>query len=309
MSDNKGANRLYLLLVVVFIAAGIIFGSRALRELPIYVSIVAGQLVILIPALLYCRRRKIAITRFIPYRKISFSTGVLVVVSTYLMYPLLIVLNAITLLFSKSAVVEMQNEMLDIGIVVSTLLIAVLPVFVEEFVFRGVLFQTYRQSRIFSATILSSFLFGCMHMNFNQFLYTFVLGIYMAFLVEGTGSIISSMLAHFTLNFTSVAVSAFMKALYGSRQMEAAMQQTGDFLQGDIQSVVLMLMTIAVWFVIAIGTVSGAIAIYIQICKMNGRWEHMKTIFQKKNEEKFITVPLILAVLIVGVEIVHSIIR
>lgn len=57
-------------------------------------------------------------------------------------------------------------------------------------------------------------MFGCMHMNLNQFIYAFALGVYLAFLVEATGSVFSSMLAHFTLNATSTVMSYFLPLIY-----------------------------------------------------------------------------------------------
>ncbi len=296
MSDNKGANRLYLLTITAFVAASLAIGRLSRIEMPVYATLVIAQMSILIPAILYCKKRKIVIRELIPCRKISFSTGILVVVSTYLMYPLMIVLNAVTLLFTDSALAGVQTEMMNGSMVVATLVIAVLPACAEEFLFRGVLFQTYRKSRILPAIIISAFLFGCMHMNLNQFGYAFVMGIYLAFLVEGTGSIFSSILAHFTLNFTGVFLNWILKNFYSSQAMDSAMQQTGNFLQNEKEQVVMLLMGIFIWFVIAMGTTVAGVAVYIQICKLNGRWEHMKKMFRKGTRERIITIPLILAV-------------
>lgn len=307
MSDNKGASRLYLLTVIVFLAISFIIGGTSLIKLPQYISLVVAQAAILIPALLYCRKRNIAVKELIPHKKIRFTTGVLVVVSTYLMYPLMIVLNAVTLLFTDSALANLQTEMMSGSMMAATLVVAVLPACVEEFIFRGVLLQTYRKSSILSAIIISAFLFGCMHMNLNQFLYAFVMGIFLAFLVEGTGSIFSSILAHFTLNFTGVLLNRILKYVSGNQGIDRAMQQTGNFLQNDKEYVVMLLMGILLWGVIAVGTTAAAIAIYIQICKLNGRWDHMKKILQKGTGERIVTVSMILAIAITVVIMVRSI--
>lgn len=298
MTDNKGANRLYLATVAVYVGFSLLISKVIWFEIPTCISLIMSQLIIVIPALAYCCIRKIPITKLVPYKKISFSTGVLVVVSTYLMYPLMIVLNMVTLLFTKSGTASMQSEMSQFPLIVSTVLVALVPACVEEFVFRGVLFQTYRRKRVFSAILLSALLFGCMHMNVNQFAYTFVLGIYMAFLVEGTGSVFSSMLAHFTLNFTGVFLSWLIGQRTGAFDKTGDMSQVGDFLDYGNDTVIMLLFGILIWFIIAIGTTAGAIAIYLQICKMNGRREHIKTIFRKQSTEKLITIPLILAIAI-----------
>lgn len=297
MTDNKGANRVYFVIVALYVAASLLMAKVIPFDLPTYAGIIVSQLLVVTPAFLYCRMRKISIKELIPYKKISFSTGVLVVVTTYLMYPLMIVLNMITLMFTQSGTASMQSEMSQFPLIVSTVLVALVPACVEEFVFRGVLLQTYRRKRVFSAIILSAFLFGCMHMNVNQFAYTFVMGIYMAFLVEGTGSILSSMLAHFTLNFTGVFLSWIMEKS-GVMNTTEEVTQAGNFLDYGNETVILLLFGILIWFIIAIGTTAGAIAIYLQICKMNGRREYIKTIFRKKSEEKLITIPLLLAVAI-----------
>lgn len=296
MSDNKGANRLYLLVVALFIGAGLLLGKILPKDCPIYVSLIISQTIIFLPAFLYCRKKNIAVKELIPYNKISFSTGVLVVVTTYLMYPLIVVLNAITLLFTDSGAANLQMEMLDINIWVSILLIAVLPACVEEFVFRGVLFQTYRKTRVFTGIILSAFLFGCMHMNVNQFVYAFVLGIYMAFLVEATGSILSSMLAHFTMNFTSVVMGQVLRILSAAQGGTLPMEQPGRLIENNRVQVFMWVVGIMMCTFVAIGTTIGAVAIYIQICKQNGRWADVKKIFQRKKKEKVITVSLVLSV-------------
>ena len=57
--------------------------------------------------------------------------------------------------------------------------------------------------------LLSSLLFGLMHMNFNQAPYAFALGVAMAVLVEATGSLWSSVLMHVIFNAQSVLLMYF----------------------------------------------------------------------------------------------------
>ncbi len=181
----------------------------------------------------------------------------------------------------------------------SLLFTAVLPACVEEFLFRGVLFSTYKKSRMLPAIFLSGFLFGCMHMNLNQFIYAFALGVYLAFLVEATGSIFSSMVAHFTLNATSVVMTFLLPMLYGRLGIDAGMQvQAGGYAATMSRGELFMfLIGIAVWGVIAIGTTCGAVGIYIAICKINHRWEYVKHMFSGGTREKIITVPLVLGIM------------
>ena len=194
MSRNKSVNRLFLAVVVIYIAVSFGFSLLSLKipflaDLPVYCSLLLSQALVFVPCFLYCKAKHIKIREFIPYRKISFVTIILVVICTYLMYPLIVVLNAVSMLFSNAGTASVSELMQGQSFILNTLFTALLPACVEEFMFRGVIFQTYKKSKMLPAILLSGFLFGCMHMNLNQFIYAFALGVYLAFLVEATGSI------------------------------------------------------------------------------------------------------------------------
>lgn len=146
-------------------------------------------------------------------------------------------------------------------------------------------------------------MFGCMHMNLNQFIYAFALGVYLAFLVEATGSVFSSMLAHFTLNATSTVMSYFLPLIYEQIGIDMTDQlqqiQPGGYAATMENSQLMMfIMGILIWAVIAIATTAAAIGLYIAICKINGRWGYVKGMFKQGDRERIITIPLVLGVLI-----------
>lgn len=308
MSWNKSVNRLFLVIVVVYIGVSLGFSALgslipALEELPIYVSLLLSQALIFVPCFVYCKLKKIKIREFIPYRKINFVTMILVVICTYLMYPLIIVLNAISMLFSTSGTANVMELMQGQNFILSMVFMALMPACVEEFMFRGVLFQTYRRSKMLPAILLSAFMFGCMHMNLNQFMYAFALGVYLAFLVEATGSIFSSMLAHFTLNFTSVVLSFLLPYLYEMAGVPQDTANSGVKLGGLASSMgsselLVFLMGIIIWAMVAVGTTAAAVGLFMAISKINGRWAYVKGMFKRGTKERLITVPLVLGILI-----------
>lgn len=305
MSENKSVNRVFLVTVLIYVGAS--FGISLLSAyvpflsgISNYATILLSQVLVFLPGFFYCRRRGGRVRELLPYRKINFATVVLVVVCTYLMYPLIIVLNAISMIFTTSGSRAVMDMVQGQSFVLGLLFTAILPACVEEFLFRGVFFSTYKKSRVLPAIFLSGFLFGCMHMNLNQFIYAFALGVYLAFLVEATGSIFSSMVAHFTLNATSVVVTFLLPILYRAAGMDVDMQvQAGGYAstmgRGEL---FLFLIGIAVWGVVAIGTTCGAVGVYIGICKVNHRWEYVKHMFSGGTREKMISVPLVLGVLV-----------
>lgn len=84
---------------------------------------------------------------------------------------------------------------------------ALIPGFVEEFLFRGVFMRNLLPYGKTVAVVVSSFLFALMHQNFLQFFYTFMAGIVFGFLFLKTGSIWCGVLAHTVNNGLSVIFS------------------------------------------------------------------------------------------------------
>lgn len=80
----------------------------------------------------------------------------------------------------------------------------VIPV-AEEMMFRGVMFRRYRENRsfLFSA-IWSALFFSLMHTNMIQMVYSFLLGVLLAYVYEKFGSVKAPVLLHVLLNTGSV---------------------------------------------------------------------------------------------------------
>lgn len=90
------------------------------------------------------------------------------------------------------------NFMLDV------LLVAVLPALCEEFLHRGLLLQGTKHSGFTKSIIISSVLFGFMHLNVSQVSYAIVLGLIMGFASVVAKNIWVPIIMHFTNNFISV---------------------------------------------------------------------------------------------------------
>lgn len=78
----------------------------------------------------------------------------------------------------------------------------------EELIFRGQIFAAFRKITPFwPAAFLSSLIFGIYHGNIIQGIYTFCLGLIMAWLLERYQSIFPSCLFHIASNFLSVLIT------------------------------------------------------------------------------------------------------
>ncbi len=77
---------------------------------------------------------------------------------------------------------------------------AVMPAFMEEFVYRGVVLGMLRRFGNGVAVVGSSLLFGLMHGNIVQIPFAFIVGLVLAYLVTKTGSIWVGVALHFANN-------------------------------------------------------------------------------------------------------------
>lgn len=91
--------------------------------------------------------------------------------------------------------------------------IAVIPAFVEEFLFRGLVLSNLLPYGRTTAILISAFLFGLMHMNIEQFFYATAAGVVLGWIYVKTQSIWPSVLLHFCNNFRSVLQIAITERL------------------------------------------------------------------------------------------------
>lgn len=88
--------------------------------------------------------------------------------------------------------------------IINVITVAILPAICEETAHRGLLLKGFSTLGIKKAIILSSLLFGLMHLNVNQFFYATVLGFIIALTVIISKNIIPAIIIHFMNNFLSV---------------------------------------------------------------------------------------------------------
>ena len=81
---------------------------------------------------------------------------------------------------------------------------AVLPAICEEFAHRGMILSAETPFGFWKAIIISSLLFGLLHLNIEQFFYATLIGIFLGYLTSKTFSIIPAMIIHFMNNALSV---------------------------------------------------------------------------------------------------------
>ena len=291
---SKDANWLFLTVILVHFGT-VLFLLFAGDLIPfgIVANFLVSEGILMVPALLFLLfsgelkrpvRREAA-----GFHRIKISTVLMIFLCTLLLMPLVTVLNALTMFFTDNAVASLQGDILSVPFPVMLFMIGIFGPFCEEFVFRGVMYKNYCRCNGgvgsgIPAVALSALTFGLMHMNFNQALYAFALGIFLALLVEVAGSLWASVACHMFFNSFEVVLMYLSDSLLGSDYEQA--------LSDTVQTVTTqeLVAALSVYLVIAAVTTPIAACILVWIMKNEGREEAVRILFRGKKEQE--TIPL-----------------
>lgn len=236
----KKAGVFFLLLMVCQIpVAYVIYGLQLVfpEKYSTLVSIVTTQGYLLVAALIYMPVTGNRFGRDLQVKKFRISTFFLSLLVLITASPMASVLNVLSQLFVSN---EVSNAVFDITKSVPAwlgiLVIGCLPGFIEETIYRGILFTAFRKRSVLTGIVISALSFGLMHGNFNQIPYAIYLGVIFALLVEATGSLVSTMILHMLFNAVNTAYIYIMPKFYewmgqyateyAEVDIEAAMEQT-----------------------------------------------------------------------------------
>lgn len=293
---NRFIPVLFISYILLSILAGAVIGVMDIN-MPLWGSYLLSQAIVLLPALIYVAIHKINIIACMPYRRLRISDGLLSLLFGYALVPTMLFVSNLTSLFSTNYVQDSVQELIAYPFVVQLLIIAVLPACVEEFVFRGLIYHSYRKNGILGAAVLSGLVFGLMHLNINQLSYALLMGIVFALLVEVTGSMYSSMLAHFAANSYSIIMMQLVSMTSGGSEL---LEQSAQAAESSMNSVPVIIAQVVMLGLVAAGFLGIAYLLFKKIAVGNGRWEYLKEQlhkgFKPQNGERFLTPPLIATV-------------
>ncbi len=192
------------LITSVVVSVMIITGY--IEDIPLFLSIGVSEAEVLLPALLFTFFSGEDFREVFRFKKVRLTSLLLVIPLVMAMEPLVVILNSFTTMFSSNAAMELGLGMENIPFLEVAVMFAVVAPLAEEMAFRGFALSALRTSgRIFTSIVIQAFMFGCIHLNFNQFAYAFVYGLVFGVLSEVSGSIWLGFFGHAMVNFTSAA--------------------------------------------------------------------------------------------------------
>lgn len=120
---------------------------------------------------------------------------------------ILSLIEMVLVMFTGFSLSVPMDEMTNMNPVLMFVLVAVFPAIVEELLYRGVLYRYLRGHGVQFAAIVSSAIFGLIHMNFLQFFFASFMGVVCCYIYEATGKLRYSMLLHLLNNSVLVLFS------------------------------------------------------------------------------------------------------
>ena len=257
MNKTPNINRLFLVTVIWILLSGIFLGFIPfVRSMDATQLMLLSQLLYLMPVIGFMIINKVDPRKWMPFKPLKLSVIAMVILYAVLMIPVTSWLNLLSMLFVRNAFESSQSELTQNALWVNMIVMAVIPPICEEFTFRGLYYNGYRQRGVWCAILGSALAFG---------------------LMQATGSIFATMTAHFVVNGWSTALMAVSKLLYGTSAGSSS-TSSGALTTQD------MIGVINVYSVIAAICIFAAIGVLIWIAKHCGRYEHLKWCFKRREK-------------------------
>ncbi len=296
--STRQANGLFLSMILLYLGTivllsylasyGIVFGK--------IVTLLLGEALILAPAIVLICLDKEQWREWIPIHKIRISTALLLIVFSYLIMPIAMLANAVSMLFVENELVSAFKSMTEIPPVMLVLIAGIYGPICEEIAFRGAIFGRYKKSgHIMTGVVISSVMFGLMHLNGNQLGYAMILGFFFAMLSEATGSILAPMIVHAVINTHNMIMMLMSEDLLKLTGGAGGMTEL-SYTKAELVATIGVLIPIA-----AFSTVL-AVGLWLLIARNEKRLDYVKSIFRKGQGEQvkqhYVTWSLVIAVLL-----------
>ena len=110
--------------------------------------------------------------------------------------------------FADNAYQQTSADVYAASFPVQVICLGILIPLAEEMMFRGILYKRYRERQDFwYSALCSAILFSFMHTNMTQMIYTFLLGLMLAYVYEKFGSFCAPLILHILMNTVSLVLT------------------------------------------------------------------------------------------------------
>lgn len=254
----RQTNMFFTFFMLAYIVLSMTVGMLLPENFPMWANMLVSEVVILAPVLFLLIIKEMNPLKFLGLSRISIVDLVRAYVAAYCLLPCIYLINYVTMLFARNHVNGLVSDLYDYPVVIQIVLIALLPACVEEFIFRGIFYGSYRRKNMIIGALASGVFFGVAHMNVNQFAYAMVIGVAFCALYEASGNIFVPVTAHFAINANTI----LMMAVSNITPQELEEAENG---LGVMESVPMISVLVLVIFLLGVGIIG--LLLYIKVVK------------------------------------------
>ncbi|MGE5678298.1 MAG: type II CAAX prenyl endopeptidase Rce1 family protein [Pseudomonadota bacterium] len=216
------ANLLYLIVMVLFVSIGYIAQNWDFN----YGVLITEFLLVALPTLVYTKAMGASAARELRLKGLDVTDTLLVAVafvSAYFVAAFLNIVGEILISLMGNLIIPDIPFATDTSeYIVLLFTIAGSAGICEELLFRGFMLRAYERFGMWTGIIITALLFSILHLNIQNMIAPFFLGIILGFVVYKTDSIFAGMLGHFINNGISVTLGYIIMNLpfYESMNLE-----------------------------------------------------------------------------------------
>lgn len=223
-------------------------------------------LFILMPSIIYVKITNKNLKRAFSIKPLSFKSIILLIIFAILIQPSMGLLAGISSLIFPSNVNNFVNTLNTMPLIISLFISAISPAICEEIALRGAFASDYEGKNLKYIAFMNGLMFAIIHLNGEQFLYAFVMGIIFIYILKITDSIFSTILVHFTFNSSQLLLARFT-----ATSSETAVATTESTLY-----------VIGIYAFVTLLTLPLIYAIFKLLIKFNNKEEFIKNSFKEK---------------------------
>ena len=297
----KKSGWLFFLMVIIYIGAMFALSVDAVADMFSMEGLLwLTEGIVVVPSFLFLLTAGEPVKETLALHKIRIPTLFLSVVYVALLGPLVTLCNAVTMLFTENAAVDMLNTTSSLSVAKMFFFVGILAPVCEECVFRGILYSGFKKNGTpLQAVLWTAVLFGLFHMNLNQMVYAIVLGVAFGLLREATGNIWAGIIGHMSLNSFNVFLFYVQDMLL---QESAETEQVSQITTRDSYLII-----IGVYLVIAFFATILAACVLVLIAKVEYGQEYLAKVWSDRRKLRVWSVPLWIGIAIcLGLIILNS---
>lgn len=280
----RKTNTVFLIMTITYLAVSVFLSMLSVRSIkpPVAASLIFGELIVVIPGMIFLLINKCDMSEWLPFKKVKKSTVGFTILLTMTVMPLLYFLNMLSQLLEENVAIDLLNKIDGVPGIFVFFIVGIFGPVCEEVAFRGILFGGFKRSgKVFAAVLWSGFLFGLFHMNLNQFGYAFAMGIISAMLIEVSGSMWPSVIMHVIINSYNVIELYLAEFIYDKMGIDfGEIAKTAEAISKDD-----ILRLAALLLLPAVGGVAVSIVIFNAIMNREGRREYVLGFLPKRKSQ------------------------